>query len=119
MITLVVKSGTASVYVDGVLDGSTSWLFQGLDKVTSISVGRGVKSESTGGGPDATFDEPFFHIVSSIRRLVACQLQQPKTSSTYLNFDTLVGPISLNDDEYTKIYGKKDTAITSYRKSFR
>ncbi|MDA7823843.1 putative Ig domain-containing protein, partial [Opitutales bacterium] len=37
-----------------------------------------------------------------------------KPSSTYLNFGNLVGPISLNDPDNTKIFGKKDTTITSY-----
>jgi hypothetical protein len=43
------------------------------------------------------------------------KLRQPKAQlHPYLNFGTLVGPISLDDPDYTEIFGKKDTAITSY-----
>ena len=114
MITTVIKDGTFSIYVDGVLDSSPTWLFQGLDKVTNISIGRGVQAESTDGGPDATFDEATFSTVPRSADWLLASYNNQKQSSTYLNFETLVGPISLNDDEYTKIYGKKDTAITSY-----
>ena len=63
MLTLVVKQGTASLYVDGVQDGTSTWLFQGLDKITSLSIGRGTGDASTDGGPDATFDEATFSTV--------------------------------------------------------
>ena len=98
-------------YVDGVLDGTgNSWFFPGLNTVTGLSLGKGPNSS----GPDATFDEATFSSVPRSADWLLASYNNQKQSSTYLNFDSLVGPISLNDPDNTKIFGKKDTTITSY-----
>ena len=113
MVTFVIREGTAYLYVNGVLDGSSVWYYPGLEKVTKLALGRGTND----GGADSTFDEATFSTIGrSVDWLLASYRNQKpdQSSNPYLNFGNLVGPISLNDDEYTKIYGKKDTTITSY-----
>ena len=113
MLTLVIEDGYASIYIDGTLDGTTGWYHPGLDTISRLAIGRGTADS----GADITFDEATFSTIPrSANWLVASYNNQKpdQSSNPYLNFETLIGPISLNDEEYTKIYGKKDTSITSY-----
>ena len=113
MLTLVIEDGYASIYIDGTLDGTTGWYHPGLDTISVLAIGRGTADS----GADITFDEATFSTIPrSANWLVASYNNQKpdQSSNPYLNFETLIGPISLNDEEYTKIYGKKDTSITSY-----
>ena len=110
MLSFVLRDGTGHLYVNGVLDGSTAWYYPGINKVTKLSLGRGTENS----GPDSTFDEATFSTVGRSVTWLLASYQNQKPSSTYLNFDSLVGPISLNDPDNTKIFGKKDTTITSY-----
>ena len=41
MLTLVIKDGYASVYVNGVLDGTAGWYFPGLDTISKVAIGKG------------------------------------------------------------------------------
>ena len=63
---------------------------------------------------DLTFDEATFSTIPRTADWLSASYNNQKPSSTYLNFGNLVGPISLNDPDNTKIFGKKDTTITSY-----
>ena len=111
MLSVTSANGKMNFYVDGVLDGTgNSWFFPGLNTVTGLSLGKGPNSS----GPDATFDEATFSSVPRSADWLLASYNNQKQSSTYLNFDSLVGPISLNDPDNTKIFGKKDTTITSY-----
>ena len=111
MLSVTSENGKMNFYVDGVLDGTgNSWFFPGLNTVTGLSLGKGPNSS----GPDATFDEATFSSVPRSADWLLASYNNQKQSSTYLNFDSLVGPISLNDPDNTKIFGKKDTTITSY-----
>ena len=113
MLTLVIKGGYVSVYVNGVLDGTAGWYFPGLDTISKVAIGKGTAD----GGPDTTFDEATFSTVgrSADWLLASYNNQKPDQSSNpYLNFENLVGPISLDDPDNSKIFGKKDTAISSY-----
>ncbi|MDA9110479.1 DUF2341 domain-containing protein, partial [bacterium] len=113
MLTLVVKDGYASVYVNGVLDGTAGWYFPGLDTISKVAIGRGTED----GGADITFDEATFSTVGrSATWLLASYNNQKsdQSSNPYLNFESLVGPISLDDEDYTEIYGKKGTAINEF-----
>ena len=113
MLTLVVKDGYATVYVNGVLDGTAGWYFPGLDTISKVAIGRGTEDS----GADITFDEATFSTVGrSATWLLASYNNQKsdQSSNPYLNFESLVGPISLDDLDNTKIFGKKDTAISSF-----
>ena len=113
MLSLVIKDGYASIYVDGTLDGTSSWYHPGLDTISKIAIGRGTADS----GADFSFDEATFSTSgrSADWLLASYNNQKPdQGSNPYLNFESLSGPISLNDEPYTKIYGKKGTAITSY-----
>ncbi len=59
MLTLVIKGGYVSVYVNGVLDGTAGWYFPGLDTISKVAIGKGTAD----GGPDTTFDEATFSTV--------------------------------------------------------
>ena len=110
MLTLVINNGYAQVYVDGTADGSSAWYHPGLDTVSGLAIGRG----TAGAGTDSTFDEATFSTIPRTADWLSASYNNQKPSSTYLNFGNLVGPISLNDPDNTKIFGKKDTTITSY-----
>ena len=113
MLSLVIKDGYASIYVDGTLDGTSGWYHPGLDTISKIAIGRGTADS----GADFSFDEATFSTTgrSADWLLASYNNQKPdQGSNPYLNFESLSGPISLNDEPYTKIYGKKGTAITSY-----
>ena len=110
MLTLVINNGYAQVYVDGTADGSSAWYHPGLDAVSGLAIGRGTADA----GPDATFDEATFSTAPRTADWLLASYNNQKPSSTYLNFGSLLGPISLDDADYTEIFGKKDTTITSY-----
>ena len=113
-VSVAISNGEAKCYINGASEsGSTEWFFPGKDTISGIALGRGF----TTGSPRTTFDEATFSTVARSAAWISASYNNQKpdqSSNPYLNFETLVGPISLNDDEYTKIYGKKDTAITSY-----
>jgi 3D (Asp-Asp-Asp) domain-containing protein len=110
MLTLRVKDGYASAYVDGVLDGSTAWFHPGKNLITGTSLGRSI----TASGPNTTVDEATFSTVARSADWLSASFHNQKPNSTYVNFGSLVGPISLNDSTGTEIYGKKDSNITSF-----
>ena len=110
MLTLVINNGYAQVYVDGTADGSSAWYHPGLDAVSGLAIGRGTADA----GPDATFDEATFSTVPRTADWLLASYNNQKPSSTYLNFGSLSGPISLDDPDYTEIYGKKDSIITAF-----
>ncbi|NCZ64597.1 MAG: DUF2341 domain-containing protein, partial [Cellvibrionales bacterium] len=110
MLSLVIKDGYASIYIDGTVDGSTDWYFPGLDTISKLAIGRGTDDS----GAEITFDEATFSTVPRTADWLLASFDNQKPSSTYLNFGSLLGPISLDDADYTEIFGKKDTTITSY-----
>ena len=110
MLSLVIKDGYASIYIDGTVDGSTDWYFPGLDTISKLAIGRGTDDS----GAEITFDEATFSTVARSAAWLSASFNNQKPSSTYLNFGSLLGPISLDDPDYTEIFGKKDTTITSY-----
>ena len=117
MLTLVIKDGYASIYVNGTLDGTTAWYFPGLDKISKVAIGRGTNDS----GANITFDEASFSTVgrSADWLLASYNNQKPdQGSNPYLNFGNLAGPVSLDDPSGTKIYGKKDTTIIPYTVGF-
>ena len=95
MLTLVVKNGYASLYVDGILDGSVAWYYPGLASITKLAIGRGISDA----GPGTTFDEATFSTVGRSSDWLLASYDNQKPSSTYLNFGTLLGPISLDDPD--------------------
>ena len=101
MLSLVIKDGYASIYVDGTLDGTSAWYHPGLDTISKIAIGRTADS-----GADFMFDEATF----SVGRSAGGCLPVITTKSQFplFDFESLVSPISLNDEPYTKIYGRKD-----------
>jgi hypothetical protein len=110
MLSLVIKDGYASIYIDGTVDGSTDWYFPGLDTISKLAIGRGTDDS----GADITFDEATFSTVARSAAWISASYNNQQPSSTYLNFGSLVGPISLDDPDYTEIYGKKDSNITAF-----
>jgi hypothetical protein len=114
MLTLRVKDGYASAYIDGVLDGSTAWFHPGKNLLTGASLGRSI----TASGPNTTVDEATFSTVARSADWLSASFHNQKPNSTYVNFGSLVGPISLNDSTGTEIYGKKDSNITSFTIGF-
>ena len=110
MLTLRIRDGYASTYVDGVLDGSTAWFHPGKNLITGTSLGRSI----TASGPNTTVDEATFSTVARSADWLSASFHNQKPNSAYLNFGSLVGPISLNDSTGTEIYGKKDSNITSF-----
>ena len=56
MLTLKIKKGYASVYVDGTLDGTASWFHPGRKSITGLGLGRGIIG-TYNNGPDCTVDE--------------------------------------------------------------
>ena len=111
MLSVTADRGKLNFYVDGTLDGTGNrWFFPGLNTVTGLSLGKG----PNGSGPDATFDEATFSTVSRSADWLLASFNNQKPSSTYLNFGSLIGPISLNDPDNMKIFGKKDTSINSF-----
>ena len=111
MLTLRIKDGYASIYVDGVLDGSSSWFHPGKNKITGLGVGRGIIGNHNG-GPNPTVDEATFSNVGRSADWLSASYHNQKPNSTYLNFGNLVGPISLNDPTGTTLFAKKDTNMT-------
>jgi hypothetical protein len=110
MLTLLVKDGYASLFVDGTLDGAATWYHPGLVSVTGLAMGRGTSDV----GPNTTIDEATFSTVGRSAAWLSASFHNQKPSSTYLNFGSLIGPISLDDPSGTKIFGKKDSNITSF-----
>ena len=94
MLTLTLSKGYASVYVDGVLDGTTKFYFPGKKTITGLSIGRGFGNNH---GPNTTIDEATFAKVGRSSQWISASYQNQKPNSNYLNFGNLVGPISLND----------------------
>ena len=109
MLTLTLSKGYASVYVDGVLDGTTKFYFPGKKTITGLSIGRGFGNNH---GPNTTIDEATFAKVGRSSQWISASYQNQKPNSNYLNFGNLVGPISLNDPTGTEVYGKKDTGLS-------
>ena len=90
---LTLSKGHASVYVDGVLDGTTKFYFPGKKTITGLSIGRGFGNNH---GPNTTIDEATFAKVGRSSQWISASYQNQKPNSNYLNFGNLVGPISLN-----------------------
>ena len=109
MLTFTLSKGYASIYVDGVLDGTTKFYFPGKKTITGLSIGRGFGNNH---GPNTTIDELTFAKVGQSSEWISASYQNQKPNSTYLNFGNLVGPISLNDPTGTEVYGKKDTGLS-------
>ena len=109
MLTLTLSKGYASVYVDGVLDGTNKFYFPGKKIITGLSIGRGFGNNH---GPNTTIDEATFAKVGRSSEWISASYQNQKPNSTYLNFGTLVGPISLNDPTGTEVFGKKDISLS-------
>jgi hypothetical protein len=109
MLTLTLSKGYASVYVDGVLDGTTKFYFPGKKIITGLSIGRGLGNNH---GPNTTIDEATFAKVGRSSEWLSASYHNQKPNSAYLNFGNLVGPISLNDPTGTEVYGKKDTGLS-------
>ena len=109
MLTFTLSKGYASIYVDGVLDGTTKFYFPGKKIITGLSIGRGFGNNH---GPNTTIDEATFAKVGRSSEWISASYQNQKPNSTYLNFGNLVGPISLNDPTGTEVYGKKDTSLS-------
>ena len=104
MLSLTVKDGYASLYVDGSLDGTAAWFHPGKNAISGLSLARGI----TSAGPDATIDEATFSKVARTSNWLTASFNNQKPNSAYLNFGNLLGPISLNDLTGTKVYGKKE-----------
>ena len=110
-ISVVIDDGETKIYVNGAAENGTEhWFFPGLDQISGIAVGRGISS----GSPNLTFDEATFSTVGRSAAWLSASFHNQKPSSTYLNFGSLIGPISLDDPSGTEIYGKKDSNITSF-----
>ena len=83
MLTLRMKDGYASVYIDGVLDGSTKFYFhpgrKSYNRHPLVGAFGNNRSKHHRGRS---------HLFQSwsFRRLALCQLSQSKPNSTYLNF---------------------------------
>ena len=88
MLTLRVRDGYASAYVDGVLDGSTAWFHPGKNLITGASLGRSI----TASGPNTTVDEATFSTVARSADWLSASYQNQKPNSTYLNFEVLSVP---------------------------
>ena len=117
MLTLVIKDGYATTYVDTSTDTSSLWYHPGLDSITGLSIGRGIDDA----GPSTTFDEATFSTVARSAAWISASYNNQKpdqSSNPYLNFGSLDGPISLNDQPYTKIYGRKDANVTAFQIGF-
>jgi hypothetical protein len=109
MLTLTINKGYASVYVDGVLDGTSKFYFPCKKTITGLSIGRGFGNNH---GPNTTIDEATFAKVGRSSEWISASYQNQKPNSNYLNFGSLLGPISLNDPTGTEVYGKKDTSLS-------
>ncbi|MEL0098090.1 MAG: DUF2341 domain-containing protein, partial [Opitutae bacterium] len=107
---VTIKDGYFNYYLDGSVVGSAAWHFPGEQTIANLALGRTIKES----GPDGTVDEATFSNVPRSSDWITASYNNQKPSSAYLNFETLLGPISLNDPDNTKIFGKKDTTITSY-----
>src|SRR6056300_36116 len=83
-------------------------------KFMSMDQQRVVANIGSSRSPNFTFDEATFSTVARSATWLNASYDNQKPSSTYLNFGTLVGPISLDDPDYTEIYGKKDANITAF-----
>ena len=102
MLILRIKDGYASIYVDGTLDGSASWFHPGRNLITGLGLGRGILGPYNG-GPDCTVDEATFSTVARSADWLSASFHNQKPNSAYLNFGSLVGPISLNDSTGTEM----------------
>ena len=111
MLTLKIKKGYASVYVDGTLDGTASWFHPGRKSITGLGLGRGIIG-TYNNGPDCTVDEATFSTVGRSAAWLSASYHNQKPNSTYVNFGSMVGPISLNDPSGTTLFAKKDTNMT-------
>ena len=98
-------------YVNGTEESSSqnTSFYHGKDTISGIALGRGF----TPGSPRTTFDEATFSTVKRSADWVVASFNNQKpdqSSNPYLNFETLNGPVSLNDPAGTKIYGKKGSS---------
>ena len=109
-VVVRIKDGYFSYYLDGAQVGSSTWHFPGQQTISELAIGRTTHTF----GPVGDFDEATFSTVGRSAAWISASYNNQKPSSTYLNFGSLVGPISLNDPNYTEIYGKKDVSITSF-----
>ncbi|MBV42384.1 MAG: hypothetical protein CL834_05075, partial [Crocinitomicaceae bacterium] len=109
MLTFTLQKGYASIFIDGVLDGTTKFYFPGKNIITGLSLGRGFGNNS---GPNTTVDEASFSSVGRSSNWISATYQNQKPNSGYLNFGNLIGPISLNDPTGTEVYGKKDSTLS-------
>ena len=82
MLTLVIKDGYATTYVDTSTDTSSLWYHPGLDSITGLSIGRGIDDA----GPSTTFDEATFSTVARSAAWITTSYnnQKPDQSSTHI-----------------------------------
>ena len=109
--TATVKDGYLQFYVDGATSGSAIKFYPGKDEISALSLGRALLAN----GPDGTIDEATFSTIGRSSAWITASYQNQKPdqgSNNYLNFESFVGPISLDDPSGTIIYGKKDTTLS-------
>ena len=112
-VAVIIKDGYFSYYMDGAKVGSSTWHFPGLQTLSELALGR--KTDSN--GPAGSVDEASFSSVARSATWITASYNNQKTdqsSNPYLNFETLNGPVSLNDPAGTKIYGKKGSSLSFF-----
>ena len=72
MLTFTLSKGYASIYVDGVLDGTTKFYFPGKKTITGLSIGRGFGNNH---GPNTTIDEVTFAKVGQSSEWISASYQ--------------------------------------------
>ena len=87
MLTLVIKDGYATTYVDTSTDTSSLWYHPGLDSITGLSIGRGIDDA----GPSTTFDEATFSTVARSAAWITTSYNNQKPVSSTLSELWLVG----------------------------
>ncbi|NDH00332.1 MAG: DUF2341 domain-containing protein, partial [Opitutae bacterium] len=110
-VVVIIKDGYFSYYLDGSKVGSSTWHFPGLQTLSELALGR----KTDANGPAGSVDEASFSSVTRSATWIAASYNNQKTdqsSNPYLNFETLNGPVSLNDPAGTKIYGKKGSSLS-------
>ena len=94
-------------------DGSDYWYLPWVGSITGLRLVGEFRCRLS----QPTFDEATFSTVGRSADWLLASYNNQKTeqsSNPYLNFESLVGPISLDDEDYTGIYGKKGTAINEF-----
>ena len=105
---VTIEDGYFNYYLDGSVVGSANFGTSPVLKPYPTSQ----LVEIPGAGPDGTVDEATFSTVDRSAEWISASYNNQKPSSAYLNFETLVGPPSLDDAPLTTLYGKKDTALS-------